>query len=80
MMEQSSSSNAGRAERAVFKIVGFVAASSGASMAAFGTFWASRTMQVFEDNPLGPVLSYFVPFLPIFLILFGAYLLTSARR
>ena len=77
MMEQDSCSDAGRAERAVFKTVGFVAVLSGAFMAAFGAFWASRTLQVFADNPLGPVLEYFVPFLPIFLMLFGAYLLSK---
>ncbi|MCH8840947.1 MAG: hypothetical protein IH831_09820 [Planctomycetes bacterium] len=64
----------------MFKIVGFVAVSFGAFTAIFGSFWASRTMQIFSDNPLGPLLDYFVPFLPIFLMLFGAYLLTSSRR
>ncbi len=77
MTAQSNSSSAGRAERALFRIVGLVAISSGAFMAAFGTFWASRTIQVFSDNPFGPVLEYLVPFLPIFLMLFGAYLLSK---
>ena len=77
MMERNNCSITGRADRTLFEIVGFVAVSSGAFMAVFGTFWASRTMQVFSDYPLGPVLDYFVPFQPIFLMLFGTYLLSS---
>ncbi len=79
-MEQSNSSNVARPVHVVFRIAGIAAVSFGAYMAIFGSFWASTTMQVFSDSPFGPVLDYFVPFLPIFLMLFGAYLLTNSRR
>ncbi len=79
-MEQSNSLNAARPVHVAFRIAGIGTVSFGAYMAVFGSNWASRTMQVLSDNPLGPVLGLFAPFLPIFLMLFGAYLLTNTRR
>ncbi len=66
-------------EAGVRRIAGVTAICFGALTAIFGSFWTSGTLQLFSGIVLGPALEYLVPFLPIFLMLFGAYLLTNHR-
>ena len=47
---------------------------------AFGSLWASDTLELFSGSSIGRALELFVPFLPIFLITFGAFLLIKPRE
>jgi uncharacterized membrane protein len=47
---------------------------------AFGSLWASDTLELFARSPIGRALELFVPFLPIFLITSGAFLLIKSRE
>ena len=46
----------------------------------FGSFWASRTLELFSSSSIGPAFETLVPFLPILLIAFGAFLLARSRQ
>jgi hypothetical protein len=62
------------------KASGVAAVLVGVLAIAFGSSWASRTLELFSASPIGWVFETFVPFLPIFLIAFGALLLVKSRR
>ena len=62
------------------KISGASAVAVGLLAIGFGSFWASRTLELFASSSIGRAFETFVPFLPIFLIAFGAFLLVRSRR
>ena len=62
------------------KTAGAVAVLVGVLASGFGSFWASEALEFFSSSSIGRVLEIFVPFLPIFLITFGAFLLVKARQ
>jgi len=47
---------------------------------AFGSLWAPDTLELFASSSIGRALELFVPFLPILLITFGAFLLVKSRE
>lgn len=59
---------------------GVVAVAVGLVAIAFGSLWASDTLELFARSPIGRALELFVPFLPIFLITSGAFLLIKSRE
>ncbi len=61
------------------KISGAAAVAVGVLAIGFGSFWASRTMEFFASSSIGRAFEIFVPFLPILLITFGAFLLVKSR-
>ncbi len=61
------------------KISGAAAVVVGVLAIAFGSVWASGAMDLFASSAVGRVFESFVPFLPIFLIAFGAFLLVKSR-
>ncbi len=62
------------------KISGAAAVVVGLLGICFGSFWASRTMTLFDSYAVGRALDTFIPFLPVFLITFGAFLLVKTRQ
>ncbi len=62
------------------KISGAAAVIAGVLAIAFGSLWASRTMELFASSSIGRALETWVPFLPIFLIAIGAFLLVKSRQ
>jgi hypothetical protein len=62
------------------KVSGAAAVVIGVLGIAFGSLWATRTMELFASSAIGRVFESFVPFLPIFLIAFGARLLVKSRQ
>ena len=59
------------------KISGAAAVVTGVVAIGFGSIWASRTLELFSGSAIGQT---FVPFFPILLIAFGAYLLATSRQ
>ena len=64
----------------VLKISGAGAVVVGLLAIGFGSFWASRTLELFSSSSIGRAFETWVPFMPIFLITFGAYLLVKSRQ
>ena len=62
------------------KISGAAAVGVGVLAIGFGSLWASRTMAFFSSSSIGRAFESFVPFLPICLIAFGAFLLVKSRH
>jgi len=62
------------------KITGVAAVTLGVLAIAFGSFWAMDTLELFSSTAIGPAAGTFVPFLPILLILLGAFLLVKSRQ
>ena len=62
------------------KICGVTAVVVGVLAIGFGSFWASRTLELFSSGSIGPAFETLVPFLPILLIAFGAFLLVRSRQ
>lgn len=62
------------------KVSGAAAVVIGVLGIAFGSLWATQTMELFASSAIGLVFESFVPFLPIFLIAFGAFLLVRSRQ
>ena len=62
------------------KITGAAAVIVGVLGIGFGSFWASETLQFFDSTTIGRALELLVPFLPISLIMFGAFLLVKSRQ
>jgi hypothetical protein len=62
------------------KISGVAAVAVGVLAIAFGSFWASQTMELLSSSSIGRAFETFVPFLPILLITFGAFLLVKSRH
>jgi hypothetical protein len=46
----------------------------------FGSIWAPGALEVFSSSTIGRAFQTFVPFLPIFLIMLGAFLLVKSRQ
>lgn len=65
--------------RFVLTIAGAVAVVVGLVAIALGSFWTPETLEFFSRSSIGRALELFVPFLPIFLITFGAFLLIKFR-
>ncbi len=63
----------------VLKLAGSTAVVFGVLAIAFGSVWASETMQFFSSTILRPF-ETFVPFLPILLVAFGAFLVVKSRE
>jgi len=66
--------------RFVLTTAGALAVVVGLVAIAFGSIWASGTLELFSRSSIGRALELFVPFLPIFLITFGAFLLVKSRE
>ena len=66
--------------RFVLMTAGVVAVVVGLVAIAFGSFWASDSLELFSRSSIGRALELFVPFLPIFVITFGAFLLIKPRE
>jgi hypothetical protein len=64
----------------VLKISGAAAVVVGVLAIAFGSFWASRTLQFFSSSSIGRAFETSVPFFPILLITLGAILLVRSRQ
>ena len=62
------------------KISGAAAVVVGVLAIAFGSIWASRTLKLFSSSSIGVVFETLVPFSPILLIAFGAFLLVKSRQ
>ncbi len=62
------------------KICGAAAVVVGVLAIGFGSFWASQTLEFFDSSSIGRVFETLVPFLPILLIAFGAFLLVKSRQ
>ncbi len=62
------------------KISGAAAVVVGVLAIAFGSVWASRTLELFSSGSIGVVFETLVPFLPILLVTFGAFLLVKSRQ
>jgi hypothetical protein len=65
--------------RFALKAAGWAAVALGLLAIGFGSLWASQTLELFGRSAVGRALELLVPFLPIFLIMGGAYLLVRAR-
>ncbi len=65
--------------RFALKISGAAAVIAGVLAIGFGSFWASRTLELVSSSSIGRAFETLVPFLPIFLIAFGAFLLVKSR-
>ena len=66
--------------QAALKICGAGAVVVGLLAMGFGSFWASRTLELVSSSSIGRGFETLVPFLPIFRITFGAYLLVKSRQ
>ena len=66
--------------RFVLTTAGVAAVVVGLVAIAFGSFWASDSLELFSRSSIGRALELFVPFLPIFLITFGTFLLIRSRE
>jgi hypothetical protein len=66
--------------RFALAIAGVAAVVVGLAAIAFGSFWASDSLELFSRSSIGRALELFLPFLPIFLIAFGAFLLIRSRQ
>ncbi len=66
------------AQRAL-EVAGAAAVLVGVLAIAFGSVWASEALGLSPDNTIGSLLDLIVPFLPILLIMFGAFLLAKSR-
>ena len=66
--------------RFAMRISGAAAVAVGVLAIAFGSYWASQTMTFVSSNLPGALFDTFVPFLPIFLIAFGAFLFVRSRQ
>ena len=64
----------------IMKVFGAAAVVVGLLAIAFGSFWASQTMHFFSSSSIGRAFEISVPFLPIFLITFGAFLLVKSTQ
>jgi hypothetical protein len=62
------------------RAAGGTAVALGVLAIGFGSLWASQALDLFGQSAIGRVFEILVPFLPIFLILLGAYLLVRARQ
>ena len=62
------------------KISGAAAVVVGVLAIAFGSVWASRTLELFSSSSIGVLFETLVPFFPILLIAFGAFLLVKSRQ
>jgi hypothetical protein len=66
--------------RVALEPLGAAAAATGVLGICFGSFWASRTLELFSSSAIGRALEILVPFLPILLVFLGAFLLVESRR
>ena len=66
--------------RLALKISGAAAVVVGVLAIAFGSFWASQSMAFLSSSSIRGAFETFVPFLPILLIAFGAFLLVKSRH
>ncbi len=66
--------------QAALKICGAGAVGVGLLAIGFGSFWASQTLELVSSSSIGRAFETLVPFLPIFLIAFGAHLLVKSRQ
>ena len=66
--------------RFALKVSGAAAVAVGVLAICFGSFWASQTLEFFDSSSIGRVFETLVPFLPILLIAFGAFLLVRSRQ
>jgi hypothetical protein len=64
----------------VLATAGVAAVAVGLVAIAFGSLWAPDTLELFASSSIGRALEILVPFLPIFLIMFGAFLLVKSRE
>ncbi len=64
----------------VLNISGAAAVVVGVLAIGFGSFWASQTLQFFSSSSIGRAFEVAVPFLPILLITFGAFLLVKSTQ
>ena len=66
--------------RFILLAAGIAAITLGCLAITFGSLWASGTLEFFAASPIGRAFELVVPFLPILLIAFGAFLLIKSRR
>lgn len=59
------------------QIAGIVVVAIGA-LGSFGSLWASRILRLLPSNAIGGVIELIVPLFPIFLMAFGAILITKS--
>ena len=62
------------------QLSGCVLVALGVLAVAFGSVWAAPALEPFDGNPVIGPFELLVPFLPIFLIALGAFLLVKSRR
>ena len=77
MVEVSEQANRSGALRPVLLIVGVVAMGMGIFGIGFGSFWAPAALEFFAGNEIAENFELVIPFVPIFLIALGAYLLVG---
>ncbi len=80
MVEISEQASKSGALRLVLLTTGAATAGTGLFGIAFGFSWADPTMKLFASNEILQIFELAVPFLPIFLIALGAYLVVKSKQ
>ncbi len=62
------------------RTAGAAALGTGVLAIGFGSRWAPQTLEHFYRSAVGRTFELAVPFLPIFLIMLGAFLLVESRK
>ena len=71
-------SNDARMVRLTLRIAGAALVIAGLLGLGLGSIWAPMALELLSDDAIGIIYGTLVPFVPVFLIAFGAFLLTKS--